>query len=170
MRNITIVCAVGIALTASMITTEASPRRGGPARQQYHQYMLPQKSPFSRAEQEIHNITWSLSRVNSRRSADATARELFPRVQYLERQLNFDRARRSLSRSEYNNLVSSARLLDQHIARLEANRFFGSRDLSSISQALRRAIRPVVPQQHVHRQGLALPSLLPPPPVLIPRR
>jgi len=168
MRTITIACAVGVALTASMLSTEASPRRGG--QQQFHQYMLPQKSPFRQVEQELHIATWRLSQVNSRRDAEQAARELGPRVQLLERQLNFDRARRSLSRSEYNNLVSSARLLDQHIARIEANRFFGSRNLASVSQRLRGITQSVVPQRPVYRQGIALPALLPPPPVLIPRR
>jgi len=170
MRNITIACAVGIALTASMINTEASPRRGGHGQPQYHQYMLPQQSPFRQVEQELHIATWRISQVNSRRDADAAARELAPRVQLLERQLNYDRARRSLNRRDYDSLVSSSRLLNQHIARLEANRFFGSRNLADVSQRLRRITRSVVPQQPTYRQGLQLPALLPPPPILLPRR
>ena len=166
-----IVCVAALTLAASIQSADASPRRG---HQQYHQFALPQRSPFAQVEQELYTITWQLSQVRSRRDAEATAREIEPRVRYLERQLNFDRARRSLDRREYDHIVNNTRTLDRHIARLAANNFFGSRNLANVCQRLNRITRPVV-QSPMAKPGPraqipTLPPLLPPPPVLVPRR
>jgi len=104
-----------------------------------------QHADYTRIEQEISAINQALARVNSLNSADTVAKEIKPRVKYLDEEFDNDEARKSLSKEQYNRVV---RKVHETYARIMAlaeveRSFYGSVHLAKVGNTFKYIVRDV---------------------------
>jgi len=143
---LTICCAVGLALTLSVQdSTAARFKKYTAAADTPANSDTTQNGDYLRIEQEISAISQTLARVDSLRSADTAAKEIKPRVKFLDEQFDHDFARKSLSKEQYNRLVRNIHAVYTQITNLsEVERsFYGSVNLAKVGNKFKYIVREV---------------------------